>query len=220
MKHVVFIVVVMALGIAAGVMVMHGRKESAPVVEVDARSVAIAIDSTPIDAPVPIDAEVSDAAVAEEACDEVACVLEDYKRACCQQFRPVEEHVDAAAPPAAVDDCDEVSCVLDDYVRPCCKKFDKRSKRPEVVTQHESLDRHMIVAGVQSAKQAIAACGDRSSTKGTAKAHVKVAPSGRPSSVRVDSADAALASCITNALKAVTFEPTETGGSFTYPFVF
>src|SRR5450432_701039 len=185
MKHVVFIVVVMVLGIAVGVMVMHGHNESAPVVEVDGPSVAIAIDAPTIDAPVPIDAVVPDAAVAEDVCDEVACVLEDYKRACCQQFRPV--HVDDAPPAAkAIDDCDEVSCVLEDYERACCKKFDKRSKPPEVTHAPETLDRHMITTGVQSAKQAIAACGDRSSTKGIVKAHVVVAPSGRPSSVRVD----------------------------------
>src|SRR5512140_1333832 len=80
--------------------------------------------------------------------------------------------------PVPEEGCDEVSCVLNDYETACCVKFDKRV--------HEGLERKHIVAGVAAVKPQIAACGDRSTAKGTVKLHVKVAPSGQVTSVSAE----------------------------------
>jgi TonB family protein len=67
----------------------------------------------------------------------------------------------------------------------------------------------------------VSSCGDKNPGKGTVKVKVKVAGSGKVSSVSVSSApNGSLGSCVASAVKRAKFKKTQSGGSFTYPFVF
>ena len=125
--------------------------------------------------------------------------------------------------------CDEVSCVLNNYEGACCQKFRKGGSRPSGGTAPKSgggdlpdkLDRAMISDGVAKVKARVMACGDRSSSKGQVKVSVKVTPAGSISSVSVTSTpDPGLGSCVQSAMQRATFRKTQSGGSFSYPFVF
>ncbi len=138
----------------------------------------------------------------------------------------------AAAPPADTGGggCDEVSCVLNNYDGACCAKFKKKgggggggaapsggghSDLPD------ALDRSMISSGIANVKARVSACGDKSSAKGKVKVHVKVGGDGRVSSVNVEtSPDASLGACVAAAVQKASFAKTQSGGSFSYPFVF
>ena len=112
--------------------------------------------------------------------------------------------------------CDEVACVLDNYEPACCAKF----HRP-IDNSGDGLDRVMISTGVSRIKAKIAACGDRSSAKGKVKVSVKVAPDGTVSSVTLrETPDDALGTCVVDAMRRATFAATDTGGAFSYPFIF
>jgi predicted Zn finger-like uncharacterized protein len=124
--------------------------------------------------------------------------------------------------------CDEVSCVLNNYEGACCQKFRKGGARPSGGTTAKSggdapdkLDRAMISEGVSKVKARVMGCGDRSSAKGTVKVSVKVSAGGTISSVSVTSTpDPGLGSCVQSAMQRATFRKTQSGGSFSYPFVF
>lgn len=124
--------------------------------------------------------------------------------------------------------CDEVSCVLNNYDGACCAKFRKKGAgaAPSGGAAHNSnlpdaLDRSMISAGIANVKARVSACGDRSSAKGQVKVHVKVGGDGRVSSVTVEtSPNGSLGSCVQAAVQRASFARTQTGGSFSYPFVF
>jgi hypothetical protein len=215
MKHVIFIVTMLVLGVGAGVWFMHVREQmreeaalaaDAAVVKPppDAAVVPVVEDVPP--PPPPLDAAA--------ACDEVSCVLNDYPGDCCAKFRP--------PPEAKAEDCDEVSCVLDDYVRPCCAQYRRPAKPREVVADSspQALDRKMITDGVNRVKPRIMACAT-SDVHGTLKVRVRVAPSGAVSSVTVAAApDPKLAMCVRNVINSILFTPTQNGGSFSYPFMF
>jgi TonB family protein len=125
--------------------------------------------------------------------------------------------------------CDEVSCVLNNYDGACCAKFKKKgggggggggggSHNSDLPDQ---LDRSMISNAVGAVKARVSACGDRSPAKGKVKVHVKVGGDGRVSNVSVESSpDAALGACVQAAMQRATFPKTQSGGSFSYPFVF
>jgi hypothetical protein len=217
MKHVIFIVTMLVLGVGAGVWFMHVREQmreeaalaaDAAVVKPppDAAVVPVVEDVPPPPATTTIDAAT--------ACDEIACALNDYPGECCAKFRP--------PPEAKADDCDEVSCVLDDYVRPCCAQYRRPAKPREVVADPspQALDRKMISDGVNSVKSRIMACAT-SEVRGTLKVRVRVAPSGVVTSVTVAATpDPKLAMCVRNVINSILFAPTQTGGSFSYPFIF
>jgi predicted Zn finger-like uncharacterized protein len=126
--------------------------------------------------------------------------------------------------------CDEVSCVLNNYEGACCQKFRKGGARPSGGTAPkpsgggdlpDKLDRAMISDGVSKVKARVMACGDKSPAKGQVKVSVKVSPDGSISSVSVTATpDPGLGSCVQSAMQRATFRKTQSGGSFSYPFVF
>ncbi|MFT3698125.1 MAG: GYF domain-containing protein [Kofleriaceae bacterium] len=132
--------------------------------------------------------------------------------------------------------CDEVSCVLNNYEGTCCAKFKKGGKAPAGGggggggakpaaggggDLPDGLDRSMISAGISNVKARVTGCGDKSSAKGKVKVHVKVGGDGKVANVSVESSpDAALGSCVQAAVSKATFAKTQSGGSFSYPFVF
>ncbi|MDB4958756.1 MAG: family finger-like protein [Myxococcales bacterium] len=127
--------------------------------------------------------------------------------------------------------CDEVSCVLANYEGACCSKFkkggghaasnsDSGSSKPKSDLP-DALDRSMISAGVGNVKGRVTSCGDKSSAKGKVKVHVKVGSDGRVQNVNVEvTPDPALGACVAAAMQKASFAKTQTGGSFSYPFVF
>lgn len=115
--------------------------------------------------------------------------------------------------------CDEVACVLDNYESKCCAKFDKRTKRPSGLPFN--IDRTMISEAIAGVKSRIMACGAKSSVKGVVKVHVKIAPDGSIASATLkQTPDPALGECVIEGVSRAKFAKTETGGSFSYPFVF
>jgi hypothetical protein len=127
---------------------------------------------------------------------------------------------DAARAPTA--SCDEVSCVLQNYDNGCCDKYRKGGARPRppTATVPASLDRPAITAGIATVKGRITLCGDVN-VNCTVKVRVRVAPAGHVTSVTVDETpEARLGSCVAAAVQHATFDKTQRGGSFSYPFVF
>ncbi len=128
---------------------------------------------------------------------------------------PVPE--EPAPPPAA---CDEVSCVLDNYTGPCCARF-KAKRAPTDSELPESLDRAMISQGIASVRELIMTCGDVTEARGRVKVKVRVGANGRVTVVTVESApDEQLGACVAGFVKQAQFAQTQTGGSFSYPFIF
>ena len=135
----------------------------------------------------------------------------------------------APAPSGGDSGCDEVSCVLNNYDGACCQKFKKAKAGGGAAKTGgggnsnlpDALDRSMISSGIGSIKGKATACGDRSSAKGVVKVHVKVEGSGKVSSVSVSQTpDPALGACVAAAVQKASFQPTQNGGSFSYPFPF
>jgi len=128
--------------------------------------------------------------------------------------------------------CDEVSCVLNNYEGACCAVFRKnktgKSKGDATPSPPkpasdlpESIDRGMIVAGINPVKSRVMACGDNSPAKGSVKVAVKVNPDGSVASVTVkQTPDAALGSCVASAIQRAHFGKSQQGGTFGYPFNF
>jgi hypothetical protein len=82
----------------------------------------------------------------------------------------------------------------------------------------DSLDRVMITTVISTIKDEILGCGG--GYTGTLKAMVKVAPSGKVSTVSMSPGRTAPDGCVRRLLAAAEFAPTRNGGSFSYPFVF
>jgi hypothetical protein len=123
-----------------------------------------------------------------------------------------ERTVEKKPAPVPAEACDEVSCVLNNYEGGCCLKYRRQPGLPE------ALDRAAISKGIASVKASIAAC---SGAKGIVKIHVRVSPDGPVSSVSVTATpDAALGTCVKNAVERAVFPRTQNGGTFSYPFVF
>lgn len=130
--------------------------------------------------------------------------------------------------PASSGGCDEVGCVISGYEGACCAKYKKGGGAKPAASGGgaksdlpSSLDRSAISEGVAKVKGRVMACGDKSSAKGQVKVSVKVTADGNVSSVSVkDSPDAGLGSCVANAMQKASFKKTQSGGSFSYPFVF
>jgi predicted Zn finger-like uncharacterized protein len=123
--------------------------------------------------------------------------------------------------------CDEVSCVLSNYEGSCCAKYKRSSggggggtAKPKSDLP-DSLDRAMISAGIANVKARVTTCGDKSPAKGKVKVKVQVAGGGNVSNVAVETTpDPALGACVAAAVQKATFAKTQSGGSFSYPFVF
>jgi hypothetical protein len=126
-------------------------------------------------------------------------------------------------PPPAPErtNCDEVSCVLDNWAGQCCHKLKRTVPPPPKDPRPEALDREAISSGMAAVKANALACGARSSAKGIVKVHVKVAPDGHVSAITVtQTPDVVLGRCVADAVQAAVFAPTQTGGSFSYPYPF
>jgi hypothetical protein len=129
------------------------------------------------------------------------------------------QHTDVEPKPAPAGSCDEVSCVLSNYDGACCAKL--RAAGQGSADIPETLDRVAISNAIASVKAKVFACGEKSAAHGKVKLHVTVAPSGSATKVEVDATpDAALGTCVADAVKGAVFPRTRTGGSFSYPFVF
>jgi hypothetical protein len=130
--------------------------------------------------------------------------------------------------------------VINSYAGACCAKFHKGGggggggggnsggggSKPAAASGGggdlpDSLDRGMISSAIANVKARVTACGEKSSAKGKVKVHVKVAGNGSVSSVNVETTpDPALGNCVQAAVQKATFAKTQSGGSFSYPFVF
>jgi hypothetical protein len=85
----------------------------------------------------------------------------------------------------------------------------------------QALDRVAISNAMSAVKSQIAACGQRSTTSGTVKVRVRVAPDGSVTSVMVDIPDdPVLVRCVTVVIQTARFPRTLQGGAFSYPFMF
>ena len=135
-----------------------------------------------------------------------------------------------ATPPAAppgIDLCDETNCVVTNYAEACCEHF--KPKGPKFVphTGDDSpraaeLDLSLIRDGVATAKTAIFGCADQHpGIHGKVRVAVVVAPAGAVTSANVlESPDAALGTCVADALRHAHFAATTKGGNFKYPIAF
>ena len=82
------------------------------------------------------------------------------------------------------------------------------------------LDRRLISAGVYTVRERIMACGDRG-PGAQIRLSVTVAPDGKVTGVTAkDSPYPLLTACVTAAMKAAIFSPTQAGGAFSQPFSF
>jgi TonB family protein len=126
----------------------------------------------------------------------------------------------APPPPVAIaqpesQPCDEVSCVLDNYEGACCAAFAHAAALPDAI------DRSMITEAIAGVKWRVRACADTSAATGKVKVHVKVDSTGRIAGVSVvEAPDPELGTCVADAVRKATFAKTQSGGTFSYPFVF
>lgn len=83
-----------------------------------------------------------------------------------------------------------------------------------------ALDRQMITNGIGAVKPKVTACA-RGDVKGTVRVKVKVSPGGAAEVVTVVATpDPDLGECVVAAVRSAQFPKTQSGGSFSYPFVF
>jgi predicted Zn finger-like uncharacterized protein len=124
---------------------------------------------------------------------------------------------------------DEVGCLLADKPPACCSKYSGGGggggKKPSGggggsnANLPEKLDRGDITQGITKVRSSVTGCGSKG--KGEVEVTVKVEGSGSVGSVTVKSApNAALGTCVANAVKKAKFAKTQQGATFTYPFVF
>lgn len=141
--------------------------------------------------------------------------------------KPEEKPADK---PAAGGGClDEVGCLLADKPPACCSKYSGGGgggggRKPSGggggdSNLPEKLTRSDITAGINKVRSGVTACSSKGS--GEVKVTVKVNGSGSVGDVSVKSApNAALGTCVANAVKKASFAKTQEGATFTYPFVF
>ncbi len=119
--------------------------------------------------------------------------------------------------------------MLNNYEGACCSKFrkggSKPSRRQQAVRRRgnlpEGLDRSMISVGDRNGEGARPVVRRQSQAKGKVKVQVKVGGDGRVSNVTVESSpDASLGACVRSAVQRASFAKTQSGGSFSYPFMF
>lgn len=135
----------------------------------------------------------------------------------------------APTPPASGGGClDEVGCLLADKPPACCSKYGGGggggSRKPGGgsggdTNLPEKLTRSDITTGINKVRSGVTGCSSKGS--GEVKVTVKVDGSGSVGDVSVKSApNAALGTCVANAVKKAKFAKTQDGATFTYPFVF
>jgi TonB family protein len=140
-----------------------------------------------------------------------------------------EKPADKPAPTPPASGClDEVGCLLADKPPACCSKYSGGgsggSRKPGGGSGGDSnlpekLTRSDITAGINKVRGGVTGCSSKGS--GEVKVTVKVDGSGSVGDVSVKSApNAALGTCVANAVKKAKFAKTQQGATFTYPFVF
>jgi molybdopterin adenylyltransferase len=125
------------------------------------------------------------------------------------------------SPPATDPVCDETACVLERYARACCARYRPADTFKPRTGVPAELDRTMVRAGVDLVRPRVISCGERGGARGIVKLAVAVAADGRVTEVTVrETPDAALGTCVAEAMKNASFAKTANGGSFVYPFSF
>ena len=121
---------------------------------------------------------------------------------------------------------DEVGCLLASPRPSCCSKYGRKPSTTSSTSKPssnlpEKLTRSDISKGISGVRSRVNSCGSRYSAKGKVTVRVKVAPSGRVSSVSTSgAASGQVGSCVASAVKRARFPKTQRGGSFKYPFIF
>ena len=84
------------------------------------------------------------------------------------------------------------------------------------------LDKTLIRVGIERFRPQVIACGEKAEgVTGTVTLSVSVNPAGVVTAVSVASSpNADLGACVAGVIRKATFAKTQTGGSFSYPFVF
>lgn len=83
----------------------------------------------------------------------------------------------------------------------------------------ENLDRHMILDGVARIRDKVLACSKKSKSGGLVKVRTTVKADGKVAAATAEGVvDPKLAACVARAMKSATFERTQTGGMFSFPF--
>ncbi len=199
-----------------------------PVVGGGATEDEIEISRDPFDGPqpsspdddqaAPVKAGSGSDATVDQTCDEVSCVLDNYAGACCSKYQP--DRKDRVPAPVKASTCDEVACVLS-YYDPCCAAFLKDPRPPAPTSASKGLDRQMITDAIAKVKPQIRACGEKYPANGKVKLAVKVDSGGKVTNVEVkETPSADLGTCVAQVIAGARFAATDTGGSFSYPFVF
>jgi TonB family protein len=122
---------------------------------------------------------------------------------------------------------DEVGCLLASDPPACCRKYTSVKPKPDPTTVKpdprlpKKLERADIKASMSKTLARVTACGSRSAASGQVTVSIKVDGDGSVAGVTVKQApDTALGKCVAKAVSKTTFPKTQTGGSFSYPFLF
>lgn len=133
-----------------------------------------------------------------------------------RSVRPEPRPRREAPPPPDLSACNDASCAkVQAPAQPPSPNPNPSRALPD------TLDRDGISAGIDSVRQQVQACGQRSTAKGNVMVRVRVNPAGRVETVLIASTpDPALGACVASMVQKAIFEPTHHGGAFSYPFVF
>ncbi len=122
-------------------------------------------------------------------------------------------------------DCDEVACLVDSS-RACCKRFRSGSSSSSSggdsksnANLPERLSRGDIKTGMGRVRSRVASCGSKNGFKGRVDTKIKIGGNGKVSSVSAKGGSGAVNSCVSSAVKSAKFPKTQTGASFSYPWV-
>ena len=119
--------------------------------------------------------------------------------------------------------CDEISCLVTPG-KACCKKYNKKSGSSSSKSSSSSLPVQLsksdVTKGISRIRGKVKACGDKHKGKGTVFAKMKIAGSGRVSSVNTSGGSSTLQRCVASAVKKASFRKTQKGMSVKYPFSF
>jgi Spy/CpxP family protein refolding chaperone len=105
--------------------------------------------------------------------------------------------------------CDEVTCLIEPD-KPCC---------PKVHSRVDYLARAVVSAGIAAVRDQVNACGTKHGFTGNVVATITIAPSGRTSSVSVDTRES-VGHCVAAAIKGARFPPAQKSTTVRYPFIF
>ncbi len=129
---------------------------------------------------------------ATECPDELACVLADYKPACCSKYKNKR-----------------------------ARKSERDSRSQDRSSLAERPSRESIKKAMGAVRGRVKSCGTRFPSSGRVTVSVKVGGDGRVKGSTVKSAPTpGLGRCVATAVRAARFTKSRKGASFSYPFVF